>query len=70
LIMAAPCASGDVTIQVAGHLVSRPYVDMTLAVMRAFGAVIDEHQTGTFQTNGTGYRGIDYDVEPDASGAR
>ncbi|MBL8850890.1 MAG: 3-phosphoshikimate 1-carboxyvinyltransferase [Planctomycetaceae bacterium] len=69
LMMAAPCAGGEVTIQVSGPLVSRPYVDMTVEVMRAFGAVVQEQQSGTFQTDGTGYQGTDYDVEPDASAA-
>ena len=39
LLLVAPCAARDVTIELReGALVSRPFVDMTLAVMRAFGA--------------------------------
>lgn len=41
LLMAAPCASGDLTIRVNGMLVSRPYVEMTLDVMRSFGAEVE-----------------------------
>lgn len=69
LMMAAPCASGPVTIRAVGGLVSRPYVEMTLAVMRAFGAEVEETETGVFRTTGTGYDGREYAIEPDASAA-
>jgi len=69
LLMVAPCAAGAVTIRVAGELVSRPYVDMTMAVMRAFGAEIREAESGVFRTTGAGYQQSDYDIEPDASAA-
>lgn len=69
LMMAAPCALGEVALHVTGTLVSRPYVDMTLAVMRDFGAEIREDPEGVFRTSGSGYRAADYDVEPDASAA-
>ena len=43
LLMAAPCAQGDVTLRVEGSLVSRPYVGITLEMMRRFGAdVVDD----------------------------
>jgi 3-phosphoshikimate 1-carboxyvinyltransferase len=40
LLMVAPYALGDVSVEVMGHLSSRPYVDMTRAVMSAFGVKI------------------------------
>jgi len=43
LLMAAPGARGPVELQVEGELVSKPYVEMTLAVMGAFGAEV-EHE--------------------------
>lgn len=70
LLMAAPCARGDVELAVAGPLVSRPYVDMTLAVMRAFGAEAREPGPGRFLVpTGSPYRARTYAVEPDASAA-
>lgn len=69
LLMAAPCSKGEITIQIDGPLVSRPYVDMTVAVMRAFGASVEEPETDRFCTIGTGYQGTDYTIEPDASAA-
>ena len=42
VLMAAPYAARDVTLRFeGGELVSRPYVDLTLDVMRAFGARAD-----------------------------
>lgn len=69
LLMMAPAAKQETTIQVIGELVSRPYIDMTLEVMRAFGAHIDETAPNEFRVSATGYEGRDYDIEPDASAA-
>lgn len=48
--------------------ISRPYIAMTTAVMKAFGADVD-HDNGRVWAVGGGYRGIEYQVEPDASAA-
>ena len=69
LLMVAPVAQGTVTIRVEGPLVSRPYIDMTLAVMRQFGATIDEPQPNAFHVAASGYQAIEYAIEPDASAA-
>jgi len=47
LLMAAPCARSPVTINVRGTLVSQPYVDMTLGVMRAFGVTVERGEVGS-----------------------
>jgi 3-phosphoshikimate 1-carboxyvinyltransferase len=71
LLQIAPYASRDVTLELKqGVLVSRPYVDVTLDVMRTFGAeasFIDERRLRV--SNRAQYRGIHYVVEPDASTA-
>ena len=59
LMLAAPCARGDLTVEVTGRQVSRPYVEMTTAVARQFGS------TG----GASGYRAADLTIEPDASAA-
>lgn len=69
LLMVAPAARHDLTIRVVGELVSRPYIDMTLEVMRSFGADIDEPQLNHFHVRSTGYRSQNYSIEPDASAA-
>lgn len=70
LLMAAPAAQRDVTICVQGELVSRPYVEMTLALMADFGATVTAIDEATFKIHAAdGYRGREYAIEPDASAA-
>jgi 3-phosphoshikimate 1-carboxyvinyltransferase len=69
VLLAAPCFAIDSTFTVAGELVSTPYVEMTLAVMDAFGAEVSRPTTDRFEVSATGYRRTTYAVEPDASAA-
>lgn len=69
LLMAAPYAERNVTINVAGKLVSKPYVRMTLAVMAAFGIPVDDSDLRRFIIPTGRYRGTEYAIEPDASAA-
>lgn len=71
VLLVAPYAARAVELQLAGGtLVSRPYVDVTLDVMRAFGAEADwDGGAGLRVTAGRGYRARSYTVEPDASTA-
>lgn len=73
LLMAAPCAAGDVFIELAGRVLSRPYIDMTLQVMRHFGVSVEEGQGNEgprFRVGGgQAYQAGDFLVEGDASGA-
>jgi len=51
-------------------MVSQPYVEITLAVMRTFGVTIETHGLCEFRTPGRlRYRGCSYAIEPDASAA-
>lgn len=71
LLMAAPYAAEPVTVRVEGTLVSVPYVEMTLAVMREFGVTAthdDRYERITISREG-GYSGSEYTIEPDASAA-
>ena len=68
LLIAAPYARSTVQLEVQGELVSKPYVDMTVAMMRQFGAHVDASgQRYTVHTEP--YQARDYAIEPDASGA-
>ena len=70
LLMAAPYARRDVSLEVDGDLVSAPYVDLTLDAMRAFGVHVDRDGDHRFRVAaGQRYRGRAYEIEPDASGA-
>jgi 3-phosphoshikimate 1-carboxyvinyltransferase len=70
LLMAAPLGRAPLELTVDG-LVSRPYVDMTLAMMAQFGVTAErrEHAHEHFRVIPGAYRGCDYAVEPDASTA-
>jgi 3-phosphoshikimate 1-carboxyvinyltransferase len=71
VLMAAPYAREDVTLDpVEGVMVSTPYVDLTLAVMRAFGADARWSPHGSLHvTAGRHYEAARYTVECDASAA-
>ena len=71
LLMALPLLNRTVTVEVVGELISKPYIEITLAVMRRFGVNVqrDGWQKFTVQA-GARYRspGVVY-VEGDASSA-
>ncbi|CAN5644146.1 3-phosphoshikimate 1-carboxyvinyltransferase [soil metagenome] len=69
LLMALPYARDLTTIEVRGTLVSQPYIEMTLAVMEAFGARIGNHKYRRFNIQPQRYQGRTYVIEPDASAA-
>ncbi len=68
LLMAAPAAKTAVTLSIDGELVSRPYVTMTIEVMRSFGVNLQETDR-EFVIEPQRYSSCMYDVEPDASAA-
>ncbi len=70
LLLAAPFARQDMIIRVKGKSVSRPYIDMTLRVMEAFGGLVERNAGGDFRVAaGAPYQGRTYTVEGDASTA-
>ncbi len=71
LVMALPLCHGPATVEIEGKLVSAPYVDLTLKVMRDFGAKIERDGLERFWTmNPKGYQSPGtFSVEPDASSA-
>ena len=69
LLMALPYSRDTTTVEVEGTLVSKPYVDMTMAVMEAFGVRINNRKDRRFDIRPAGYTGRAYPIEPDASAA-
>jgi 3-phosphoshikimate 1-carboxyvinyltransferase len=70
LLLVAPYARGDVQVEVEGHLVSRPYVDITRDVMAAFGVEVQcQEYRSFFVRAGQRYLPRKYLVEGDASNA-
>ena len=69
LLLAAPCFPDQLELNIDGDLVSRPYIDMTISVMQAFGAQVQRVNDRRYVISPTGYRKSRYEIEPDASAA-
>jgi 3-phosphoshikimate 1-carboxyvinyltransferase len=70
LMLAAPLTLNGLDIEVAGDLVSKPYVDLTARVMADFGALSSRDDFRTVTIPGAQrYTGREYRIEPDASAA-
>ncbi len=70
LLLSAPCMRSGLEVRVEGELVSVPYVEMTLGVMRAFGAAASHEAYRRITVAPGGYTGVErFVVEPDASAA-
>jgi 3-phosphoshikimate 1-carboxyvinyltransferase len=71
LLMALPLLNGEVTVEVIGELISKPYIEITLAMMARFGVTVQREGWRSF-TVAAGSRyvspGVIY-VEGDASSA-
>lgn len=70
LLLVAPYAADPAELEVRGKVFSRPYVEMTLAVMADFGIRVEAAPSLAFFRIPQGsYLGKEYMVEGDASGA-
>lgn len=70
LLMVAPYARSPLAIEVRGDLNSKPYVEMTLALMRDFGVHVEHADLQTFSIQPQRYRAqAEYVIESDASAA-
>jgi 3-phosphoshikimate 1-carboxyvinyltransferase len=69
LLMACPLAGHEVELVLNGELVSRPYVEMTLAVMLSFGVTVERANWSRFLVQPQIYKSGRYEIEPDASAA-
>ncbi|MBI2942428.1 MAG: 3-phosphoshikimate 1-carboxyvinyltransferase [Chloroflexi bacterium] len=70
LLLVGAYARRGVDVEVVGDLVSKPYIDMTAATLRAFGVAMENDGYRRFRVAaGQRYVARDYAVEPDASAA-
>lgn len=82
LLLSAPLYRGQTIFEVEGTLVSRPYIDLTVATMAAFGVdvLVETEEAEVGNDGGDGptlrltvdhgrYRAADLQLEPDASAA-
>jgi 3-phosphoshikimate 1-carboxyvinyltransferase len=70
LLMVAPYSQKDVCLEVTGQLASKPYVDITLDIMSAFGVEVQNEGYHSFLVRaGQSYLPQKYRIEGDASNA-
>jgi 3-phosphoshikimate 1-carboxyvinyltransferase len=70
LLLVAPYALTPAELEVRGEILSRPYVEMTLAVMADFGIRVEASPAlNAFRIPHGSYQGRTYAIEGDASGA-
>ncbi|MDF1577308.1 MAG: 3-phosphoshikimate 1-carboxyvinyltransferase [Desulfobulbales bacterium] len=70
LLLVAPYAAHKASLTVAGEVFSKPYVHMTMAVMKSFGIKVRANaEFNHFEIQRTYYKARDYRIEGDASSA-
>lgn len=70
LLLAAPGLAEGLDLTLSGSVVSQSYLKMTVAVMDAFGAKVEQRGSNRFVVDPDArYVARDFDVEPDASAA-
>ena len=69
LLLAAPAMPAGLVARLSGELVSRPYVELTEAVMRHFGVEVRRPDERTWAVPAQAYAAAELAVEPDASAA-
>jgi 3-phosphoshikimate 1-carboxyvinyltransferase len=68
LMLVAPKLPEGLAIDLEGEVVSRPYLEMTAAMMRRAGATV-ESLDGGYRVARGGYRSVTFAIEPDWSAA-
>lgn len=70
LLMVAPYAQSSIEVSLSTDLNSKPYVDMTIAIMQDFGVNVERNDYSRFTIRSTHYSSLStYAIESDASAA-
>lgn len=69
LLMIAPTLKHGLVLELTGEIISRPYIDMTLAIMRQFGARARWNGDKQIRVEAVPYSPIHYYIESDWSAA-
>lgn len=69
LLMIAPCLAQGLTLHLKGNIASRTYIELTLDLMRKYGAVAEWRDEHTISVAHGAYEDIALSVEGDWSGA-
>ena len=69
LLMVGPTLSNGLQLRLTGEIISRPYIDLTLWMMREFGADAEWTSVDTITVKPKPYKPVDYLIENDWSAA-
>ena len=70
MLMIAPTLAKGLTIELVGEIGSKPYIEMTIAQMKAFGVEVETNWVNkTLKISPQKYRPVNYSIESDWSGA-
>ncbi len=69
LLMIGPMLNNGLILSLTDTIVSRPYIDMTIAVMQSFGAKVGWKNESTIEVKPSPYYSCSYKVESDWSAA-
>ena len=69
MLMIGPTLKNGLTLNLIGDIISRPYINMTIAIMRSFGADVQYATDNTIVVKPGRYNQSDYIVENDWSAA-
>ncbi|EGD78765.1 hypothetical protein PTSG_11780 [Salpingoeca rosetta] len=70
ILISAPYAQSPVRVRLQGDIVSQPYIDMTVSLMRQFGVEVARPAPNVLEIPNTGYTNPqDFTIEGDASSA-
>ena len=69
LLMIAPCLADGLTLHLKGNIASRTYIELTLDLMRKYGAVAEWTDEQTIRVDAGAYEDIPLTVEADWSAA-
>lgn len=69
LMMIGPTLAEGLTLELTGEILSRPYIEMTMAMMRQFGAKVQWTSDREIRVEAVPYQPVPYSVESDWSAA-
>lgn len=69
ILITAPYADKPVDLEIQRKFISKPYVDITLDVMKEFGVEVETNNANQFHIEPQVYKGKEYTVEGDYSSA-
>jgi len=70
ILISAPYAQRDIVMHIDRKLISKPFIDITIGMMRDFGVEVVNEDYGKFTVKaGQRYKAREYDIEGDYSGS-